>query len=470
MLAGTGGGKTYFGPWWILAELQRLQEIDPRREFIGLVGAPTHPLIKGAALPALRTLFEDRLKIGKWKTTDEELIINGSISADRPPIKAKIHVRHVGDPHAIEGIHADFAWLDEIDQPNVPLKSFQVFRDRLRQRRGRALLTTTPYHMGWLYRNVYLHSTVRSFGLEKDGWHCYETQEGDQPYLTVQFPNNLNPYYGEEKQATARLEMDDRLFQMRHLAQFVELSGLIYDWSSILRRAPSRLDGKTPIPKGCARYLGVDFGKADPYAAVWVAYDPKQDLYIVYRAWKKKTTMEKAAEEIMAQSYSEHIDGVFADPTAGGRTKAEDFTELNQALIRHRTKIDDRDKYRPCKRQTDYKFYQAFNNIEVGISIVRALGERGRLIIYENGTEALIEEAGQYVWGMQGERHTEDHCLDALRYVLATRERVWMRKYRRHQKEREEKRAPTNSFERDIEEEASEADNVRQEEQSFWLD
>jgi len=59
VLAGTQGGKTVFGPHWLLREIQWRGPGDY------MIVTPTYPLLELKALPTFRNLFETILDLGE---------------------------------------------------------------------------------------------------------------------------------------------------------------------------------------------------------------------------------------------------------------------------------------------------------------------------------------------------------------------------------------------------------------------
>src|SRR5262245_23420945 len=60
VLAGTQGGKTELGPFWLHREIQAKGPGDY------LCVAPTYPLLEKKMLPAFLALFEERLRWGRY--------------------------------------------------------------------------------------------------------------------------------------------------------------------------------------------------------------------------------------------------------------------------------------------------------------------------------------------------------------------------------------------------------------------
>ena len=236
LIAGTGGGKTYFGPIWLLTEVQKY----PTDSFF--VIAPTFPLFERTTLPEFMARFE--LHIGgvyREKKKRYEMSTGGIVyfgSAD--------------NPDSLEGGQVRAAWIDEAGQ--IKRASWQATQRRLGVKMGRCLLTTTPYGMGWLYTDFYKR------------W-----KNKDPDYDVIQFRSVDNPYYPRDEYERARRTMDSRTFSMRYKGQFKKLAGLIYpDFG------PDNIVEPFKIPEGWKRWGGIDFGWNHPFVAMRLATDPNK--------------------------------------------------------------------------------------------------------------------------------------------------------------------------------------------------
>ena len=148
VLAGTQSGKTSFGPVWLWREIQRCGPGDY------LVVTPTYPLLVKKALPEFLRLFKRRLRLGDYQS--QQKVFTFDQGGERRAFGAtqeeptQIFFGHATDPESLESATAKGAWLDEAGQKKFRLGSWEAVQRRLSIHEGRALLTTTPYDLGWL--------------------------------------------------------------------------------------------------------------------------------------------------------------------------------------------------------------------------------------------------------------------------------------------------------------------------------
>ena len=156
VLAGTQGGKTSFGPAWLWREIQLCGPGDY------LVVTPTYPLLALKALPTFLKLFERWLRLGGYTGSPTKKFTFSEEGARRtfgdrydPDVETTIYFGHATDPDSLESATAKAAWLDEAGQKKFRLGSWEAILRRLSLAQGRALITTTPYDLGWLKQKIW---------------------------------------------------------------------------------------------------------------------------------------------------------------------------------------------------------------------------------------------------------------------------------------------------------------------------
>lgn len=241
ILAGLQSGKTCLGPLWLLREMQRKGPGDY------LVGSPTFTLMELKALPEFKRLFEDYLDAGEYKESPvRQFMLNrrgehrlwGAPQAE----KTRVLFGHAQDPDALESGTYKAAWLDEAGQKKFRYGSWVSVQGRLAIYQGRALLTTTPYFLGWMKHELY------------DPWVA---AGGNHPEIAVvNFWSIDNPAFPIAEWERAQRTMPRWLFNMRYRGQFERPAGLIYDcWDDDRNVIPA-----FAIPESWPRFLGLDFG------------------------------------------------------------------------------------------------------------------------------------------------------------------------------------------------------------------
>lgn len=255
LIAGSGGGKTFFGPIWLLREVRN----HPQDSFF--VIAPTFPLFNRATLPEFRRRFDFEPGIrGRYKEQKKEYRLgSGGVvyfgSADRPD--------------SLEGGQVRAAHIDEAGQ--IKLASWQAIQRRLGVKMGRCLLTTTPYSLNWLKTDFY------------DRWKA-----GDSDYDVIQFRSVDNPYYPRQEYERAKRTLDRRVFEMRYDALFRKMAGLVYaEFTNRNIKEPAGVKFKRVI-------AGVDWGfYPDPAAIILHGEDSQGRIWVFYEYYHLRKTPDE---------------------------------------------------------------------------------------------------------------------------------------------------------------------------------
>jgi hypothetical protein len=120
-----------------------------------MIVTPTYPLLVKKALPEFLRLFKTRLRLGTYQSQQKTFTFHrkgcervfGRADQDEP---TQVFFGHANDSESLESATAKAAWLDECGQKKFRLGSWEAIQRRLSIHQGRALLTTTPYDLGWL--------------------------------------------------------------------------------------------------------------------------------------------------------------------------------------------------------------------------------------------------------------------------------------------------------------------------------
>jgi hypothetical protein len=283
IIAGTQSGKTSYGPLWLFREIKERGAGDY------LVVTPTFALLEKKALPEFLKHFQRRLKVGTYVgspvrkfTFSEEgsLRTFGSYDADNPTV---VFFGYAEDPESLESSTAKAAWLDEAGQKKFKLGSWEAILRRLSLAQGRALITTTPYDLGWLKQEIY------------DRW-----KDGDPLYEVVRFDSTENPQFPQEEFERARESLPDWKFNLFYRGIFTRPAGMIYDSFNEDKHVIPRFD----IPAHWPRFLGLDFGGVNTAGVFFAEERNSQNeptgrliLYRIYKAGGK--TAKEHAQRLM---------------------------------------------------------------------------------------------------------------------------------------------------------------------------
>ncbi len=274
VLAGTQGGKTQFAPWWLWREMNRTAEshLDGPKDNNYLAISASNNLFKLAFLPAMREIYENVLKIGRYWVSDKVMEICCLDKKDEryrqflatrssDLMWARIVLCSAESKGGLESSTAKAVMMDECGQDSFTLQSWEAVQRRISTTGGRVLGITTLYNIGWLYENIYIP------------W-----QDGDPSIDVIQFPSYYNPSFPMEKYLRAKKSMPPWRFAMFYDGKFERPSGVIYRAFEESTMLIDRFD----IPEHWEHVIGVDFGGANT-ATIWLAQDPKDERWYAYR-------------------------------------------------------------------------------------------------------------------------------------------------------------------------------------------
>jgi len=268
MLAGTQGGKTSLGPWWLRREIYGGDGVDGRGSGDYLAVTASYDLFKLKMLPEARTVFEQLLGVGRFWSGERVIELKdpktGEFHAKRAddPMWGRIILRSASAPGGLESATAKAAWLDECGQDEFTVEAWEAIQRRLSLHQGRALGTTTPYNLGWVKTEAY------------DPW-----VNGAPEFDIVQFSSVINPAFPQDEYDRMEKRLPDWKFRMFYKGEFARPAGLIYgDFSDSMAEEPF------DIPPQWPRLIVVDFGGAN-LAIVWMAEEPGTERWHVYQEW-----------------------------------------------------------------------------------------------------------------------------------------------------------------------------------------
>ena len=388
-IAGTQGGKTCFGPWWMHRE-------------IGLCGGgdylavtSSYDLFKLKMLPEMRKVFEHILKIGRYWSGDKVIELRnpetGEFQAGRgsDQMWGRIILRSAASEGGLESATAKAAWLDEVGQDEFGIGAWEAVLRRLSLHQGRVLGTTTPYNLGWMKQLIF------------DRW-----QKGDPDIEVVQFASIINPAFPQAEFDARRKTMPDWKFRMFYMGQFERPAGLIYgDFIPKYRDEGGHLVEPFQIPPHWPRYGGIDPGAVHT-AKVWLAHDPREDVYYLYR---------------------EGLTGWLSTP--------EHVAEINQFVEAENERVITWHIGQKSESQQRMDYAQAglrgvvdpeVSDVESGIDRVIQLFKEFRLFIFDTMTRTRdelgtysreVDEMGEPLEKIRNKQNF--HMLDGVRYVVA---------------------------------------------------
>ncbi len=298
LISGTQSGKTVYGPWWLDEEIQRLGGGD----YYAITA--TYDLFKLKMLPSLLTVFEEKLGIGRYWSGDRIIELqdpsSGTFWAQKSsqPMYARIILRSADSKGGLESGTAKAAWLDEAGQERFDLKAWRATKRRLALARGRILITTTLYEIGFLDSEILAVAEAGGYTeiteVERRG-EMEVTDNPDADMALVQFDSTINPVFPLEEMAEAKEDMPDEEYQAFYRGRRVSSRLMIYDcWKDDINRTP-----RFTIPEEWPRYLGLDFGAVNT-AALYMAEQPDGTLFVYRKYLAGGKTGQEHAKDIAA--------------------------------------------------------------------------------------------------------------------------------------------------------------------------
>jgi len=235
LVAGIQGGKTFFGAIWMLLQVSLPKNKVANANF--LVIAPTYKIMNQATLPEFMKRFDGYGKLVKSSGSPDYFLMSQN---------RRIYLRSMVDPDSLEGIPNTRAiWTDEAGKINE--KAWININGRAAPKEAPILLTTTPYSLGWLYRQVY------------KPWQAGKRSDVE----VIEFASVDNPHFPPAEYKRQKSLLDPRVFAMKYEGKFKKMAGLVFlDFNETLNtEAPFNVKGSD-----YRVFAGVDWGFTNPFA------------------------------------------------------------------------------------------------------------------------------------------------------------------------------------------------------------
>lgn len=259
-LAGTGTqwGKSLSASLWFKRQISIFN--DRGSNF--LLAAPSYKILNQSALPYFLEVMRGT---GEYLKADAEF----HLSKGR-----KVFIRTETDPDSIVGIpNVKAGWLDEAGK--LRLYFWENYQARAASKGARTLLTTSPYAMNWIYKDI-----------------IKPKQQGKLSHVKlIQAASWENPYHqlaDHDKRDKMRSEMDPRRFNMIFGGEWGSMAGLVYD---CFDEDMNTCEAFT-LPEQTKFYAGIDWGyNPDPFVCVVRAVTPAGEHYQVSEFCKTGMTI-----------------------------------------------------------------------------------------------------------------------------------------------------------------------------------
>lgn len=272
---------------------------------------------------------------------------------------------------------------------------------------GDELFTMTPLiGMSWMYDEI---------------WEPYVKGQLQEATVVVVDMDD-NPYLDErtKHRALAGLSVEER--KARKSGRFVHFAGMIYDEFEAARHViPERSPGRA-VPEHALSFVGIDPGIRIMAAVLWTYLTPADVMVVFDELALQGHTVAQVCDAIKLVNLKH------AQPLGGDiQPLVPQWYVIDPAArnVSHQTGRSDQMEF------TDHGIVTIAgqNSVTAGINRVKERLENDRLLITANCVE-LISEIRRYRWktATRGEADpkeqpvkTDDHLLDALRYVVMSR-------------------------------------------------
>jgi|SRR3990167_7361337 len=314
LLGGTQMGKSVFAPFWLKREIDRLGSGDY------ILATSSFQLFQKKLLPTFLLVFNDILKLGRLWTGSLVFELKnpetGQYLATRStdPMWGRIILSSAQSGGGLESATAKAAVLDEAGQDEFTISAWKAIIRRLSLARGRILITSTLYNLGWLKSEIIDKAEdggiANVFETERGAIIDY-TDNAKANIALIQADSIINPEFSVEEYKERENNSPPDEFAMQYRGRVGRPRHMIYDCiDENIHFIP-----RFKIDDEWTRYMGVDFGGINTVATYW-AEDPISKHLICYRYYSGSN---KTAKEHV----KDMLDGEPMRPITYGGAKAE---------------------------------------------------------------------------------------------------------------------------------------------------
>jgi len=378
-IAGTGGGKTQLGYWWLWKRMQ------DNPGYGWLVAEPTFNML---AKIIINSTDPNRPDLITWLRLMGFSPDYHAVDKIIETSYGKVLLASADNPDSMQGAAVKGAWLDEGGM--MSLIAHQTALQRVSLMDGQELITTTPYNRGWLKTEIADKADGDYIHVEK--WSSIE--------------NPAFPKHVYEEMRSGPNAMQSYRFRMMYDAEFERPSGMIYNCFN----ADKCVIEPFNIPKSWPRYMGIDYGPVHT-AVLWYAKSPTkykgwpEGTYFAYREYLAgNKSIEQHVKDLNRLGRGENIARKTGSGVAAERQWKREYSEKGFYI-------------QECK----------INDVELGIDRVFAL-HRTNKIVYFNTMKHTLSQKEDYRRKLDAnqqptnaiEDKADYHFMDAERYLVAS--------------------------------------------------
>lgn len=288
LVGGLGSGKSFAGA------VKALRRMVEQPGSLGMIGAPTYPMLRDATMRSVWQVFPRRLIRAYNKTDGLLTLVNGSEAL----------FRSTDDAERLRGTNLAWFWLDE--GPLCGYYAWQVLKGRLRQEgyAPQGWWTGTPHGEDAFFED-FEHEV-------KPSHHMYRAS-------TRENAHNLPDTYIEDLGYTGQFALQE----IEGL--FVSFEGLVYEFR------PEWHVGEWPAgkPRPPLRVGGVDWGYTNPAVALPLWIDGDDRAYVLDEFYQRQVGLAGVMAAILSYTRQYGIQTWYCGPD-----EPEHIAELNAAFGR----------------------------------------------------------------------------------------------------------------------------------------
>lgn len=335
-----------------------------------------------------------------------------------------------------------------------PKAVYEENKLRVMRRGGDLITTMTPLEgLTWTYSDVWEKvAEKQEYEVEKD--ILWEAPEENTGIVLVDMDDN--PYLSEEDKFETLRTFSPEVIDARKRGKFVHFAGLIYGEfdrkthiieSSDVVQVDAE-DNTDIINPHANVVVGIDPGIRNRCAVIYSALDAEDNMYIFDELYLQGSTIEEVCKLIKKTNAKWKVSPIYyvIDPASRnrnnqtGRSDQMEFSDHGIVTIAGQ------------------------HDVEPGINRVKERLRNQRLFIFDNCYN-VIKEFTKYRWrdspgtGEDGKPQpvkTEDHAMDALRYLVMSRpylpeqirqrDETYLQQVMREDREKFDKQRPTSEY------------------------
>lgn len=234
-----------------------------------------------------------------------------------------------------------------------------------------------------------------------------KAENGDPKYYSLHFTLDDNPYLDDSYRKRIRNSLTGLFYKRNYLGLWCLAEGAIFDFFDADIHVVDR-------PPRAAEYwiAGIDYGMVNPFTCILIGVSTGKYTQSPKCIWVEKELFWDPKQKGRQKTNSELADAVveFLEPYGVKNVYIDPSAEAMQIELRRR----------------GIPVLHANNDVDYGIGLMTTEMKKGNLFICSECVNT-IREIESYVWdpkqadkGYDVPMKKDDHCLDALRYCLAT--------------------------------------------------